>query len=83
MTNMAELAKQLMSILSSWIKEVIKKKQHVCKLHIWYLLNTPKRGNAFAIISSRGLTFVDKTHSSIFFEQRKLNSYKTAIKALN
>ena len=34
MTNMEELAKQLMSILSSWIKEVIKKKQHVCKLHV-------------------------------------------------
>ena len=54
--------------------------QHVCKLHPYrYLSNIPKR-NAYFFKSLPVQMFVDKT---IFFEQRKLNSYETAIKALD
>ena len=37
--------------------------------------------NIELFLSSCGLIFVNKIISCIFFEQRKLNSYKTGIKA--
>ena len=59
-------------------------KQHVFKLHTYdtYISNTSKRANTF-FKSLRGSIFLDQAISCIFFEQRKLNSYKTSINALD
>ena len=69
-----------MSILSSWIKEVIERSSaNVNYIHLGmsliYLM--------YLILSSPGLIFVDKTISCIFFEQIKSNTNKAAIEALD
>ena len=73
-----------MNTLFNQIKEAIEKEQHVCKSHTYrYISNIPKRDNTFFQKPLCGLVFVDKTTSCIFFKQRKMISYKTAIKILD
>ena len=61
------------------MKEAKEKEQHVCKLHTYrYIINISKQDTIFLMLAAR--VFVDKT---IFFEQRKFNNYKTAIKVLD
>ena len=69
-----------MNILFCLIKEALKKEQHVYKLISIFLiyLNEIIPTSTFA-----GLIFLDKTIFLIFFEQRKFNSFKTTIKALD
>ena len=73
-----------MHILFNQIKEAIEKEQHICESHTYrYISNIPKRDNTFCQKSLCGLVFVNKITSCIFFKQRKMISYKPAIKILD
>ena len=68
-----------MSILFSYIMEAIEKEPHVCKLISIFViyLNEIIPTSTFVGLYFRGSFFF------LFFEQRKWNSYKTAVKALD